>query len=207
MVLESAKSQVDRICKDILNETLDPAKKKAEEIKAAANREAEAIIEKAQSSARDLIIKAENTIKEKESAYRASIDIATKNALESLRQRLLTQFFREDLRDQLNQSLNKGDVLARIIDAVVEGTRKDGIDADLKVYLSKFLSAEDVRKFLTSDVLAKLDGELLKNDQLADGIRIVFDKGSFALDFTSESLTRLVEKFAFDDLKDLLFNK
>ena len=148
--LETGKDKVRKICEVLKKDTLDPARREAEEIVAAARAQAEEMVEEARRLAQKMHYKAKEEIEKERAVFQASLSQACRQTLEILKQTVEEKLFNHELAKQLGERMRKPEVLSALITAVVHAIEKEGIDTDISAFIPAAVPAAAVNAFLTT---------------------------------------------------------
>jgi V/A-type H+-transporting ATPase subunit E len=200
------KDKVKQICDVIKEETLKPARSEANQMIENARKQAKNILDEAKVKAAEIL---EETNQQKEAdknVFKASLHLACKKTIASLKQEIEHRLFKEQIFTSLGEHIRDPKIIAKLIDAVAEGLKKEGIDVDMHAYISSKLSAEEVAKFLAADTVKRLkDGDVILSD-IQGGARIKLEGKYITLDISEESLKEMVAEFAREDFRELIFH-
>ncbi len=203
--IDTGKDKVKKICDVLKRETLEPAKKEAEEIVEAAAVKAEAIIREAKKDAEKTLQDARKEIEKERNVFQSSLNQACKQALEVLKQDIESKLFNPELSKMLHQPLVEPGVLADLIKAVVGAIEKEGTNADLSAFIPQTVTAETVNRLLTKNILEKLKGQSVQVGPLKGGIAVKMDKENITIDVSEEALKELVSNYIRKDFRETLF--
>ncbi len=203
--IDTGKDKVKKICDVLKRETLEPAKKEAEEIVGEARSKAEAIIRDAKKEAEKTLQDARKEIEKERNVFQSSLNQACKQALEVLKQDIESKLFNPELSKILHQPLGEPQVIADLIKAVVGAIEKEGTNADLSAFIPQTVSAETINRLLTKNVLEKLKAHSVQVGSLKGGIAVKMDKENITIDVSEESLKELVSDYIRKDFRETLF--
>lgn len=203
--VDTGKEKVKKICEVLRKETLDPAKKEGERIITKAREEAEKIVQEAKRSGARMYEDAKKKVAEERNVFEASIHLACKKSIDTLKQEIEKKLFNPALDKFVGDQAKDPKVVAEILSALVKGIEKEGISGDLKGIIGKSVSPEAVNKELTKEVLEKLKGKGAEIDTIEGGAQVkVIDK-NMTLDLSEEALKSLIAKFVRDDFRSVIF--
>jgi V/A-type H+/Na+-transporting ATPase subunit E len=203
--LESGKDRVKKICDVLRKETLEPALTEAERIIAEARAEAEVIIREAKEMLREMEAAARLEIERQRNVFQSSIDQACKQALEALKQMIEEKLFDQELSHLILKQTQEPPVLAAIIAALVGALEKEGIDADLSIYIPAAVPARSVNLLLAKEVLDKLKEKSVLLSDIGGGITAKLHKENITIDISDAALKELVAKYIRKDFREMIF--
>ena len=186
-------------------ETLEPAKKEAEEIVQAARVKAEEIIRDAKKDAEKTLQEARKEIEKERNVFQSSLNQACKQALEVLKQDIESKLFNPELSKILHQPLQEPQIIADLIKAVIGAIEKEGTDVDLSAFIPQAVSAETINRLLMQNILQRLKGGSVQVASLKGGIAVKMDKENITIDVTEEALKELVSTYIRKDFRETLF--
>lgn len=204
--LEKGQEKINRICSILRKETLDPAKKQAEEIVEGGRKQAEEIIKEAQKNAEALIAAARVTIEQEHNVFNSSLQQAAKQSLESLRQEIENNFFNNRLHALIEKDGSNPDLIAKLINAIVKALEKDGLSADLSALIPKTISPNDINELLMQDVLNALKEKSVTVGKFTSGAQIRINNKKITIDMSEEALKDLLSNYVVrKDFRKMIF--
>jgi V/A-type H+-transporting ATPase subunit E len=199
-------NKIQKICDILRDETINPAKSQANEIIEKAHIEASKIVKNARKEAESLEQRALEEIAEKKRVFEASLSLACRQGIEKLKQLIEQKLFSDNLSDLLQKATSKDSVISELINNIIEGIHKEGIDLDLRAYIPKKVSARRINELL----LTKIKDNLVENTvQIGDfngGARVQLMDMKITLDISDEAINLLVADYIHSDFRDLFFN-
>jgi V/A-type H+-transporting ATPase subunit E len=202
---EPGQDKVKKICDILRRETLDPAIDEAEQIVHSAKERAAAIVAAAGKEAEQMKEEARLEIERQRNVFQSSLNQACKQALQSLRQSIEERLLDKELSRLTTERTNDPKVLSQLIDAVVRGLEKEGIDGPLSVYLPAAVPARAVSELLARSVLDQLQEKNILIGSLTGGIELKLHKGNMTLDLSDKALKELVAGYIRKDFRELIF--
>lgn len=203
---DKATDKVQKICDQIRNETLEPAKKEAGQIIEDAKREAEKILEAAREQAKELESNVREEIEKERSIFESSLSQACKQAMESLRQEIAAKLFNNELKEQLKKEASDPKVIAKLISAVIKAIEKEGTSAKFEVLIPSEVPAKQVAAELTEAIMKKIKDGDLETGNFSGGTRVRIAENHFTADVSTDALYELVADYLRKDFRSLLFN-
>ena len=205
--METSDNKIQKICDILTKETLDPAKQEASEIVENAHLKAEEIVQKAKSDAEAARNAVEKELTEKKKVFDASLNLACKQTIESLREKIEKQFFNEALQKLVQTPLKDLSVISQLITTIVKAIDEEGIDADLSAYVQKEIPAKKVNELLASSIIDKLKEKSVVVEGTNAGVQIKIHDENITMDLSDEALKELVSQFVRRDFREMFFNK
>lgn len=205
--LDTGKDKVKKICDVLRKETLEPAKKEAEEILSNAQGEAAAIIEAAQKEAARLHEETRKEIEKQRIIFQSSLAQACRQTLELLKQEIEEKLFNRELSALLAKQLQDPKVLHQLIDAVVGALEKEGTSADLSIYIPAAVPARAINDLLAANVLEKLKEKSVLLSGIAGGIEVKLHNQRLTIDISEATIREIVANYIRKDFRDILFGR
>ncbi len=202
---DTGKEKVKKICDVLRRETLEPAEKDAKKIIQNAEENAKKIIQEAKETADRMKKAAAEEIEKEKNVFQSSLNQACKQSLQSLYESVENKFFNEELSATLSKPLRNPQVLAGLIQAIVEALKSEGIDADLEVLIPRAVSAEDINALLLKEFVEKLKGKSVSIGPASGGIEVKVAEGNMTIDVTDSALKELVARYIRKDFREILF--
>lgn len=203
--LESGKDKVKKICEVLKKETLEPAKKEAEEILHQAHATAENIISQANAKAKDIESAAKKEIERQRNVFQSSLHQACKQSIESLKQEIENNLFSKDLSSLITKQTQDPKVIAELVTAVVKAIEKEGINSDITAYVSSAVPAKAINSLLAQNILHRLKEKEVVLGSMQGGVAVKLHKENITLDITDIALKELVSQYIRKDFRDMLF--
>ncbi|HEY2811035.1 MAG TPA: V-type ATP synthase subunit E [Rhabdochlamydiaceae bacterium] len=203
---EAAGSEkVKKICDVLRRETLEPAKHEAEEIILDARRQAESLIEEAKKNIEQLHLEARQEIDRQKNIFQSSLHQACKQALESLKQNIESKLLNQELSELIVKSTQSPQVLSRLIMAAIHAIEKEGVEADLSVYIPAAVPAREVNEMLGKEWVEKLKEKSVLIGPLSGGIEVKLHDKNITIDVSDAALKELVSGYIRKDFRDMFF--
>ena len=202
---EKGQDKIQKISDQLKRETLEPANEEAKRIIEEAKRKAAAISEEAEKQAESLIHAGRKAIEQERNVFHSSLQQASKQALETLRQSIEHSLFNDKLNKLLNQTTANPKIIADLITAVIKAIEKEGISGDLSAIIPKSVSAKEVNDLLADSILKRLKNHTVELDDIAGGTKIkLIDKG-LTIDVSEEALEDLIQRYVRKDFRKFFF--
>ena len=203
---DTGQDKVKKICEVLTKETLEPAKKEADALIGEATRQAEEILQEAKQHAAKIEKDAKKRIEEKEQVCAASLKLAAKQTLSTLKQEIEKGLFGPRVQSIISDESRDPKVIAKFIEALVEGIKKEGLDGDLEAYIAKNISVELVNNELTKEVLDRLKENSVKLGPQTGGAEVKVVDKNLILDLSHGALESLLSSYVRDEFRATLFS-
>ena len=205
--LETGKDKVKKICDVLKQETLEPAKREADEIVASARRHADEILADAHKEAKRMGEDAYTEIEKQKSIFQASLAQACRQTIEALKEKIEHQLFSPELTKLVAKPMHDPKLMAQLINAIVHALEKEGTKSDLSVVVSSALSARDINEHLASDVIQRLKEKGVLISSIGGGIEVKLLNNNITIDLSDETIKELVGAYIRKDFREFLFRK
>lgn len=203
--LEKGQDKIQKICDKIREETIEPAKQQAQTIIDEAQKKAEEIIAKAEQQAEELHQQARKQIEQERNVFHSTLQQASKQAVEALRQTIENQFFNSELKNILDQDLAQPQVVAQLINGIVKAIEKEGIETDLAAVIPRSVSPDQINHLLLDSVKQKLKQKPLEIGNFAGGAQVKLEGKRMTLDLTDRTIKEMLTSYIRKDFRQLLF--
>lgn len=203
--MDTGKDKVKKICEVLKEETLEPARREAEQIIAQAHCDARKIVEKAQREGERIYEEGKKRMQEEENIFRASLNLACKKGLDTLKQEIEHTLFNQALDLFVDKQMKDPQVVARIISAIVKGIEKEGIDVDLQAEISSAVSKQEVNRELTRGIIDCLKSKSVEIGTISGGAQVRLCDKHLTIEMTNEALKTLLANFVREDFRSIIF--
>lgn len=203
----SGDERLAAICQMIRNETLEPAKNEAEQIRLNAEREASKIITEAKQEADRLLHEARKKFQEDQEMFEASLQQAGAQAIGLLKEKIEKTFFYPALDSFLDKQFDDEKHTAQLLNVLIEFIEKNGPEGNLEVWLGSKLSKEKVIQRLTKEALANLPKEGLRVSERAYGFTVTVAEKHVSIEISPESVREMLATFLRGDFRKFLFQE
>lgn len=202
---ESGKEKVKKICDILRKETLEPALQERDEIIQRAHLEAEKILQDARERAKDFLIEAGAEVERGKAIYQASLNQASKQAVQLLRQIIEEKLFNHELSQLFLKPLQNPQVIADLITVVVKAIEKEGKEVDLSVFIPGTIPAHEINVLLSKEILAKLKEKSVLVSTIGGGIEVKLRNENITLDLSNTALNELIGNYIRKDFRETFF--
>lgn len=203
---ETGKDKVKKICDILRRETLDPAISEAEQIVRSAQNQAEQIIASGVKEAERLKEEARLDIERQRNVFQSSLNQACKQAISALKQNIEEKLFNQELSRTITQYTSDPKVLAALIEGIVKGIEKDGVDGPLSVNIPASVSPAAVNKLLAHGILEKLKEKGVLIGPMTGGIEVKLHKDNITIDVSDAALKELIANYIRKDFREMIFS-
>ena len=146
--LETGKDKIKKICDILKHETLEPAKKEAQQIIEAAEKEAHQIIRDAEIKSEQILSEAKAKIERKNALFHHSLLQAHQQSLETLREEISNNFFNHELDDWLQKNIVDPELGAKLINVLIKAIEQEGMSVDFSAIVPTKIPAEKINAIL-----------------------------------------------------------
>lgn len=203
--LEKGHEKIKRICDVLKQETLEPAQQQAEEMIANANKEAERLLIDAKQQAKQLIEEARRIIEQERKIFQLSLEQASKQCVETLKQKVEHQLFNDNLDSLIIEETSPNEIISRLINAIVTGIETEGISKDFTIYIPACSSSNEVARLLLSGVLKNLETSPLVNGTFKGGVQVKLHDKKLTLVITEKEISEFLKHYVRKDLRKYIF--
>jgi len=202
---EKGKDKVKEICDELRRETLEPAQQEAKRIIADAESERDCIIQQAQREAETIITDARAQVAKERHIFNSSLEQASKQSLEALRQSIEYQLFHPEIIDTLNKRMTDPEIISKLVNAIVNALEKNGLDLNLQALIPKTALPETINTLLVKQVLDRLKEHSVQIGEFAGGVQVKLVDKKMTIDMSSQALVELLTRYLRDDFRQLFF--
>lgn len=203
--LDSGKEKIQKICDALRKETIEPARQEAREVIENAHMQASEIVSEAKEKAEKLIERAEKELEERKKVFHASLNMAAKQGVESLKQKIEKELFSPGLSLLIGKELNEPKLIAGLLNSFMKSMESKGIEEDFVAHIPKSISPRSINELLASDVLERLHGKTVVAGDLSGGVQIQLKNKKITIDISDAVVKELIGQYIRKDLRDLVF--
>lgn len=203
--LETGKDKLQKICDTLRKETLEPAKQEASEIVENAHLQAADIVRSAEERAARLLKEVEEDLAQKKKVFEASLSMACRQGIESLKQKIEKELFNKELSDTITHEMAEPKVIAHLLTSLMKMVEEKGLDGELSISFPKGVSVRSVNALLTSQILERLKRHPIELSDFEGGVQIHFKDRRVTLDLSNRVLRELIATYIRRDFRDLVF--
>lgn len=202
--LDKGEDKIQEICDSLRRETLEPAKREAEEIIAKARLKAEEIVKEAEEQAARMHATARADIEQQRNVFQSSLNQAAKQSIEYLKQSI-EEIVNQEFDSIVKTEGSKPEAIANFIKAIVHAIEKEGIDADLEAYIPKSVSPKEVAAYVGGQVLEKLKGKTVNIGNFDGGAQLKIVGKNMTIDISDGTLKDLLANYVRKDFRKMIF--
>lgn len=203
--MEAGKEKVKKICDLLRKETLEPARAEAEGILEQARKEARRIVEQGRQESEAMLKEARGTIESEKEIFQTSLNQACRKSLEFLKEQIEEKLFHAQLKKLIEGHTQDPHVLSEITTALVRAIEKEGIGANLSVFIPETVPAEKVNALLGKTLLEKLKEKGVLLAPIGGGIQVKLVDENVMIDMSAETLRELLASYARKDFRKRIF--
>lgn len=203
--LEKGQDKIQKISDQLRREILEPAQEEAKKIIEDAKRKASHINAEAEKQAEELIHAGRKAIEQERNVFHSSLQQASKQVMEALRQSIEQNLFNDQLHKVLKQASTNPKVIADLITAIIKSIEKEGISGDLSAAIPKTVSAKEVNDFLAENMLKRLKEHSVVLGDFDGGVKVNFRDQNLTIDISDETLMDMISRYVRKDFRKLIF--
>lgn len=194
------------ICQTVRTEALDPALKDAEEIRRLAESQKEAILAQAEKKAKELIAEAEKKVKETKLALHSSLEQASRQAIDLLKEKIEQSLFQPAVEKYLNIAMDSNKKSADLLEAIIVSIRQNGVFGDISAEIGKHLSKTVVAEEIAKEALTNIKNGEIRVGNHAWGVVVKVEKSHILIDVSDQAIRELLSGFLRQEFRKLIFN-
>lgn len=204
--IAQGKDRVKKICDVLRRETLEPAKEEAKTIIEKGKVEAKRLIDEAKKEANRLRTEGAKEMEEKKALFEASIRVACKKSIDSLKQEIEKKIFHPQLHEILGPVLSEPKWIGELLTAIVHALEKEGIHAHLQGIIPKHVSVAQVNQYLSEKILQKLSKESIALENFAGGAKLRVKEKKLTIDISEDAVRHLLAEYIQEDFRSTIFH-
>ncbi len=203
--LEGADTRIQKICDALRHETLEPAREEANRIIEQAQVQAAEIIKEATKQADAFIAASKKQVEKERNVFDSSLEQASKQGLEELKQNIETKLFNTQLDSLLSKELSNPQIISQLISSMIQAIQKDGLSTDFSALIPKVASVEELNLLLGKGVLEKLKEGSVTVGDFSGGAQLKMHDRKMTIDISDAALKELFSRYLRKDFRKLLF--
>jgi len=204
--LETGKDKIQKICDSLRKETLEPAKQEAREIVENSHMQASEIVAEAKAKAIAMTEEAEKEMEEKKRVFHASLNLACRQGIEQLKQKIEKDLFNQELTALIVKETTEPKVIANLLNSFMKSMEEKGIEEDFVALIPKGVSPRSINELLAVRVLERLQNKTVVASDIGGGLQIQLKGRQITIDISDAVVRELISQYIRRDLRDLVFN-
>ncbi len=204
--LETGKDKIQKICDALKKETLEPAKQEAREIIENAHMQAAEIVSEAKTKASSMLQEAEKEMEEKRRVVQAALNLACKQGIEQLKQKIEKELFNQELVHLVKEEMTEPKVIAHLLNSFLKAMEERGIEEEFVAQIPKGITPRSINELLAARVLERLKNRTVVASDIAGGVQIQLEGKKITVDLSDAAVRELIAQYIRRDLRDLVFN-
>lgn len=204
--LETGKDKIQRICDALRKETLEPAQQEVREIIENAHLQASEVVDSAKNLAKTMIENAEKEIEEKRKIFQVSLQLASRQGVERLKQLIEERLFHRELCDLVVREMGDPKIVASILNAFLQMVEEKGIEDDFVVQIPKSISPRSISSLLLEKGLNRLKENTISVGDFLGGVQIQLKGRQITIDISDHAVRELIALYIRRDFRDLIFD-
>ncbi len=205
--LERKDDKIKKICDQLREETLEPARVEAERIVAEAREQAQAIIQAARQQAEQMHQQMQQNLVRERTVFESTLRQAAKQVIEQIRQQIEQQLFRPELRTLIEKQASNPILIAHLIESFAKALEKNGIYSNLEVLIPETVPAQEVVRLLAKQILQRIKGQALQLSGFQGGAQVLLQDQNIMFDMSDQALKELVISYIRKDLRHFFFEQ
>lgn len=202
MGAQSSKDKVKEISDILYKETILPAKEESEKIIEDAKDAAQKIIHNANEQAEKIHQENNQRMEDERKVHDSSIELAVKQSVATIKNEILN-LFNNTFLEELSLKLNDQKMVEQLLKAVAEGVQKEGLQSDLKLFVSDKVNFDD----LSNEIVSLVKGKLEKGEySLPSGFALRIEDKKFTLKMGPKTCMKIVADNLSEALKGKVFS-
>lgn len=204
--LETGKEKIQKLCDALKKETLEPAKQEAREIIENAHLQASEIVRDAQKKAEDLVQAAKLEIEERGKIFHASLQLAARQGIELLKQKIEEQLFDQQLSELVLKEMADPKVVSHLIDAFMKIMEEKGVEEDFVAVIPKSITPRSINSLLGKQILERLQNQTVVVGDFAGGAQIQLKGRRITIDISDVTVRELIALYIRRDFREMVYS-
>jgi V/A-type H+-transporting ATPase subunit E len=202
--IDSGSDKIKKICEVLRTQTLEPAKEEAGRLVIDAKTECARLLKEAKQEADRLIETAKLKIEEEKTVMKASLALASRQAVEKLKQDLESQFFHPELTLLLQRKMGESKWVAALLENLVAAVKKEGLSNEIQAVIASSIDKEAVAAELGTAFLNTLKEQSLTLGSFAGGVEVKLLDARLTIDVTEETIKNLLVEYLREDFRKIV---
>ena len=163
-------------------------------------------MKEAEKKAGKLILEAEKEIEEKKKLFQSSLQLACRQGVELLKQKIEQELFDKQLAEVVIQEMKDPHVIAKIISAFIRNLEERGIDDELVGLIPKHVTARSINALLASKDLERLKGQTVEIGDFNGGVQLRLKDKQITIDISDMAVRELIALYIRRDFREMIFS-
>ncbi len=203
--LDSGKNKIQKICDALRTETLEPAKQEAREIVENAHLQAAEIMREAKEKMHGLVEEADHEIDQKRKTFQSSLQLACRQGIEQLKQKIEEELFFRGLSDYVSKEMADPKLIANLINCSMKSLQEKGVEEDISAIIPQTIVPRTVNALLVKQFVDRLKEKSVILGDFDGGVQIKLRDRQITIDITDQVVRELIANFIRRDFRDLVF--
>ena len=205
MKLETGKDKIQKICDALRKETIEPAQQEVREIIENAHIQATEIVKNAKKQAEEKIASAEKEIEERKKVFHSSLQLAARQGIEELKQKIEKELFSQELAEFTAKEMGNPKIIGEILNAFLRMVEEKGIEDTFIATIPKTISPRSISAILVEKNMERLKEHAITVGDFAGGIKIGLKGRQITIDISDQVVRELISQYIRRDFRDLVF--
>jgi V/A-type H+/Na+-transporting ATPase subunit E len=203
--LDNGKNKIQKICDALRVETLEPAKQEAREILENAHLQAADLVREAKDKMQTMIDATDRQIDQKQKAFQSSMQLASRQAIELLKQKIEKELFFQGLADYVAKEMADPKLISNLINSCIKLLQDKGIEEDISVMIPKAVTPRTINNLLVQNFIDRLQEKSVVIGDFDGGVQLRLVDRRMTIDISDRVVRELIANFIRHDFRDLVF--
>jgi V/A-type H+-transporting ATPase subunit E len=203
--LDSGKNKIQKICDALRAETLEPAKQEARELLENAHLQAADLIRDAKEKMQGMIEATDQEIDRKRQSFQSSLQMACRQGIESLKQKIEQELFFRGLADYVAKEMADPKLIAHLINSCVKTLQEKGIEEDISVLIPQSVNPRTINSLLVQNFIERLKEKSVIVGDFDGGVQIKLRDREITIDISDRVVRELIANYIRYDFRELIF--
>lgn len=204
--LETGRDKIQKICDALKKETLEPAKQEARETIENGHLRAAEIVREAERQAAELLLLATREMEERRKICNASLQLACRQGIEQLKQKIEEELFDKQLAEIVKQEMTEPKAIALLIQSFMHSMEEKGVEEEFVATIPKGITPRTINALLGSHVLERLKNQTCAVGDFSGGAQISLKGRQITIDISDVAVRELIAQFIRRDFREMIFN-
>lgn len=203
--LDNGKNKIQKICDALRVETLEPAKQEAREILENAHLQAADLIREAKDKMQSLVEATDREIDQKQKMFQSSMQLACRQAIELLKQKIEKELFFRNLADYVANEMKDPKLISNLINSCIKALQESGIEEDVSIVIPQAITPRTINNLLVQHFIDRLQEKSVILGDFDGGIQIQLKDRQITIDISDRVVRELIANFIRHDFRNLVF--